>query len=170
MVLAARRGDDTALEALYARFAPTVHGCLLSYVGHVDAEDLVQDVFETVLGRLGDLRDPAAFPGWLMATVRNTAKQHLRRAGQFTDVMPDLESMECGPEDSTEARQLIASLSKLPARFREVLILRLVEGLTGPEIAEHTGLSHGTVRVYLHHGIHLLRTAIAEPPFRGSAS
>jgi RNA polymerase sigma-70 factor (ECF subfamily) len=45
----------------------------------------------------------------------------------------------------------------LPEAYRETLILRLVEGLTGPEIAEQTGLSAGSVRVNLHRGMKLLR-------------
>ena len=45
----------------------------------------------------------------------------------------------------------------LPETYRETLIMRLVEGLTGPEIAERTGMTPDSVRVHLHRGIKLLR-------------
>lgn len=49
-----------------------------------------------------------------------------------------------------------------PEAYRETLLLRLVEGLTGPEIAERTGLTAGSVRVNLHRGMALLRAALTE--------
>ena len=45
----------------------------------------------------------------------------------------------------------------MPDAYRETLVLRLVEGMTGPEIAERTGLTAGSVRVHLHRGLKLLR-------------
>jgi RNA polymerase sigma-70 factor, ECF subfamily len=50
----------------------------------------------------------------------------------------------------------------LPEAYRETLILRLVEGMTGPEIAARTGLSHGSVRVNLHRGMQQLREKLAQ--------
>jgi len=51
---------------------------------------------------------------------------------------------------------------KLPDAYRETLVLRLVEGFTGPEIAERTGLTHGSVRVNLTRGMALLRPLLQE--------
>ena len=58
---------------------------------------------------------------------------------------------------SAEVAQVLAALRALPDVYRETLVMRLVEGMTGPEIAEHTGLAHGSVRVNLHRGMKLLR-------------
>ena len=58
---------------------------------------------------------------------------------------------------SSEVAQVVAALRALPDAYRETMILRLVEGLTGPEIAEQTGLAAGSVRVNLHRGMKLLR-------------
>jgi RNA polymerase sigma-70 factor (ECF subfamily) len=52
---------------------------------------------------------------------------------------------------------ILGMIRGLPEAYRETLILRLVEGLTGPEIAERTGLTPGSVRVNLHRGMHMLR-------------
>jgi RNA polymerase sigma-70 factor (ECF subfamily) len=51
----------------------------------------------------------------------------------------------------------LAVIRTLPEAYRETLILRLVEGFTGPEIAERTGLTPGSVRVNLHRGMQMLR-------------
>ena len=57
---------------------------------------------------------------------------------------------------------ILAVVRALPEAYREPLILRLVEGMTGPEIAERTGLTHGSVRVNLFRGMRLLREKLDE--------
>jgi RNA polymerase sigma-70 factor (ECF subfamily) len=54
----------------------------------------------------------------------------------------------------------------LSEAYRETVILRLVEGMTGPEIAAHTGMTHGSVRVNLHRGMEQLRAKLS-PDARG---
>jgi RNA polymerase sigma-70 factor (ECF subfamily) len=169
LVKAARSGEPLAIQALYGRFARAVHGCLLSYVPYGDAEDLMQDVFEAVLRRLDELREPAAFPGWLMATTRNVALQHLRRRRQSDLELHEVEGDGIGPDQSAEVRHVLAALAGTPPKYREVLVLRLVEGMTGPEIAAATGLTHGTVRVYLHEGMQLLRSSFSTAESTGGA-
>ncbi len=48
-------------------------------------------------------------------------------------------------------------MRELPEAYRDTLVMRFVEGMTGPEIAAHTGLTHGSVRVNLHRGMQMLR-------------
>jgi RNA polymerase sigma-70 factor (ECF subfamily) len=55
------------------------------------------------------------------------------------------------------AQQVLEAIRTLPDTYRETLILRLVEGMTGPEIAARTCLTHGSVRVNLHRGMQQLR-------------
>lgn len=57
---------------------------------------------------------------------------------------------------------VLAAIRSLPEAYREPLILRLVEGMTGPEIAERTGLTPGSVRVNLHRGMRQLREKLAK--------
>ncbi len=160
LVMAARGGDAAAVRTLYARFARVVHGVLLGYVQHADADDLTQDVFQTALQRLPELREPAAFPGWLLRIARNAALNRLR---QVRAVDVDTASMiddSAGPDTRLEAQHALAAIRGLPQAYRETLMLRLVEGLSGPEISERTGLTPGTVRVNLHRGMGLLRRAL----------
>jgi RNA polymerase sigma-70 factor (ECF subfamily) len=61
------------------------------------------------------------------------------------------------PASRASAEQALAAIASLPEAYRETLLLRFVAGLTGPEIAQRTGLTHGSVRVNLHRGVALLR-------------
>jgi len=153
LVVAARRGDRAAFAELYRRFHRAVHGVVLARVAFGDAADLVQDVFAAALERLPQLAEAAAFPGWLMAIARNRAIDHLR-GKKPTDELVDV---GVPAPRSAEVAEVLAALRALPEAYRETLILRLVEGMTGPEIAEQTGLSAGSVRVNLHRGMKLLR-------------
>jgi RNA polymerase sigma-70 factor (ECF subfamily) len=155
LIAAARQGDRTAFGDLYQRYARMIHGVLLARVPYGDVDDLVQDVFLHAMERLDTLREAAAFRGWLAAIARNRATDHLRRAPRTTELPEDLPSNESA--DRTEAAAALAIIRTLPEAYRETLILRLVEGFTGPEIAAQTGLTEGSVRVNLHRGMKQLR-------------
>lgn len=165
MVAAARAGDGGAMDALFRRFAPVVHGVLLGYVQRADADDLTQDVFETVLARLPELRDDAAFPGWVVSIARHSALDaKRRRAPTVGDAALDAAAGPGNVEERLDADHALRAIRALPEAYRETLLLRLVEGLTGPEIAERTGLTPGSVRVNLHRGMAMLREAFAGAP------
>lgn len=131
-----------------------VHGILLSRVPRLEVEDLVQDVFLQAMQRLPGLRDLRAFGGWLAAIARNRATDYLRRAPRTTDL---LDTLAAADVDLGEAAAIMAIVRSLPDAYRETLTLRLVEGMTGPEIAARTGLTEGSVRVNLHRGMKQLR-------------
>ena len=171
LVRAAQRGDRSAFGLLYSRYARMVHGILLSRVPPSDAEDLVQDVFLQALPHLASLRDPAKFPGWLAAIARNRATDFHRRAKDdlpLNEESTPAEAVEQSPANrrtphtSAEAHSVLEAIRSLSETYRETLILRLVEGMTGPEIAARTGLTHGSVRVNLHRGMQQLREILGQ--------
>ena len=165
-VAAARDGDRAAFGQLYERYARMVHGVLLSKVAVGDVDDLVQDVFIRALRRLSTLRETASFGAWLAAIARNVANDYHRRSvpeEPLTDDASDHEihcGVSGGDQDGLAAAILEAVMSLSPA-YRETLILRLVEGMTGPEIAARTGMTHGSVRVNLHRGMEQLRAKLS---------
>ena len=159
LVRAAQRGDRDAFGRLYERFARYVSAILLARLGHGDAADLVQEVFLQAFERLSSLREPDAFVGWIAAIARNRATDFLR--GRMTTVPFDREPREESTvESAIDAHAALRAIQRLPDAYRETLILRLVEGLTGPEIAAITGLTPASVRVNLHRGFKLLREAL----------
>lgn len=161
LVAAAQRGDRTAFAQLYAQYARMVHGILLSRVPRIDVEDLVQDVFLQAMQRLPGLRDLHAFGGWLAAIARNRSTDYLRRTPR-TSELPD--TLTAAEDDRGEAAAIMAVIRSLPDAYRETLTLRLVEGMTGPEIAARTGLTEGSVRVNLHRGMKQLRERLERRP------
>jgi RNA polymerase sigma-70 factor (ECF subfamily) len=158
LVVAARAGDRSAFSELYRLHVRMVHGVLLARVPRTDVDDLVQEVFLTAMRRLDTLRDPAAFPGWLAAIARNHATDHFRRRGAETVELPD--NLAARPDESEQALAVLDAVRSLPDAYTETLVLRLVEGMTGPEIAARTGLTEGSVRVNLHRGMKLLRARL----------
>ncbi len=159
LVAAAREGDRAAFGRLYDLYSRMVHGILLARVPPAEVADLVQDVFLLALRRLHTLRDNSAFGGWLAMITRNRASDFHRRAPHAAEVLPDDlsgSSVETSEPD-TEALAALAAIRALPETYRETLILRLVEGMTGPEIAARTGMTPASVRVNLHRGMKQLR-------------
>jgi RNA polymerase sigma-70 factor, ECF subfamily len=155
LVRDAQRGDREAFAQLYQRFTRMVHGIVLARIDRTDVDDVVQDVFVTALDRLGDLREPAAFGGWLAAIARHRAADYCRRAVVTAALVEDAASTK--DSDRLEALAILDAVRSLPDAYRETLMLRLVEGMTGAEIAERTGLTAASVRVNLHRGMKLLR-------------
>ncbi len=156
LVRSAQGGDASAFARLYERYARVVHGILLARVPRVDVEDLVQDVFVSAWQRLDSLRDPAAFGGWLAMITRNRATDSHRRRVDVEE-LPDNLAANDATAARVEALAVLDVVRSLPEAYRETLAMRLVEGLTGPEIAARTGLTPASVRVNLHRGMKMLR-------------
>ena len=162
LVSSAREGDRAAFGCLYERYARMVHGILLSRVPPPEVDDLVQEVFLAALRQLHALRDVARFGAWLAVITRNCANDYYRKSGPQTALTEPVseeqtEGRPHNPAEAQEAAMILAVVRTLPEAYREPLILRLVEGLTGPEIASRTGLKHGSVRVNLCRGMQMLR-------------
>ncbi len=154
LVRAAAAGDRAAFGELYVRYARMVHGILLGRVPPAEAEDMVQDVFISAMKQLSGLRSAAAFPGWLAAIARNRAMDYFRGSRERVPLDEKRPVARNGIED---AFLVLDVVRRLPEAYRETLILRLVEGMTGPEIALRTGLTPESVRVNLCRGMKMLR-------------
>jgi RNA polymerase sigma-70 factor (ECF subfamily) len=161
LVRAARSGDRAAFGVLYERYARLVHGILLAHAERDDVQDLVHEVFLRALRQLHALRDESAFGGWLATIARNEARMHHRGARQLVELSEQIPA-EAPSSPVLGTDEVLLALRSLPERYREPLTLRLVEEMTGEEIAHLTGLTHGTVRVYLHHGLRLLRDRLGK--------
>jgi len=172
LVQAARQGDRAAFGGLYDRYARMVHGILLARVPLDEVDDLVQDVFMRALPRLRDLRDVNRFAAWLSAITRNIANDYYRQTKPVAKVTERLSEDEPGEPaagvSDAEAAMILGIVQTLSEAYRETLMLRLVEGMTGPEIAARTGLTPGSVRVNLHRGMQQLREKLAQASTRSS--
>ena len=168
LVLAAQDGDRASFGRLYERYARMVHGVLLAKVPVQDVDDLTHDVFLRALHRLSTLREIGKFGAWLAAIARNMANDYHRKAVPEEALIDEAAGNEANPAatpaDEDYAARVLAVIRSLPDAYRETLILRLVEGMTGPEIAARTGLTAGSVRVNLHRGMQQLRAKLSPQP------
>jgi RNA polymerase sigma-70 factor, ECF subfamily len=159
LVRSAQAGDQEAFAELYQRFARMVHGVVLARIARTEVDDVVQDVFVAALERITELREPAAFGGWLAAIARHRATDRWRR---LAPVSPLTETaVPAHSHQRLEALAILDTIRSLPEAYSETLVLRLVEGMTGAEIAERTGLTPASVRVNLHRGMKLLREKLS---------
>ena len=154
LVRAVLDGDREGFGRLYDLYAPLVHGILLARVPRAEVEDLVQDIFLHAYKKLHTLRDGSAFGPWIAMIARNRAVDFYRRSKETVEINDDLRGSDTHDSKAAEILELIRNL---PEAYRETLVLRLVEGMTGPEIAARTGLTAASVRVNLHRGMKLLR-------------
>jgi RNA polymerase sigma-70 factor (ECF subfamily) len=170
-VALAKRGDRDAFAALYRRFRPLVRGVLLARLSAADADDVTQEVFVKAHGKLSALKEDGALGAWLCAIARTSAIDFIRKreaaAGAASTKAVSLDdsgkhpaAREPGGADVAEAKRVLAAIQELPEAYREPLVLRLVEGMTGPEIAKETGMTDGSVRVNLHRGMALLKARL----------
>jgi RNA polymerase sigma-70 factor (ECF subfamily) len=144
-----------------------------------DAEDVVQEAF------LRAFKFFATFRGndsrrWLLAVVRNTCFTWLRqnRAGELLQTgdgedVELIEGYEDDPEEtlaqSDEREQLRRAIEELPAEFREVIVLRELEGMSYREIASIASVPVGTVMSRLARARRRLRRSLTPPARKGGA-
>jgi RNA polymerase sigma-70 factor (ECF subfamily) len=147
-------GDAEAFNEFYKRFSPMVHGIVLSKVPFDEAADIVQEVFISAYKNLSGLRERKAVGAWLAMIARNRANEFYRREKPSEELTENI-CQKKNPQ--AEANEILDAIRSLPEAYSETLVLRLVEGMTGNEIADQTGLTPESVRVNLHRGMKLLR-------------
>jgi len=162
-----RAGDEAAFREVYARYRSIVNAALLARVAPQDAPDLLQEVFLAAWRSAATLRSPRRLGAWLLTIARNRAATHHARDVARTEPLPDEpggdlaapSSNASSPTDG-DGTEILAALRSLPKAYRETLAMRLVEGMSGPEIARALGRSEGAVRVNLSRGMARLREAL----------
>lgn len=162
LVIAARQGDRAAIARLYRRFSPVIHATLITRTRPADVDDLVHDVFLEAIRRLDSLRDANAFGAWIRTIARRRAIDLSRRNARHTQPLDHTTECVATPAPALTPERVLEAITSLPGAYRDALAMRLIEGLTGPEIARRTGRSHDAVRTNLHRGMQQLRRLLAE--------
>jgi RNA polymerase sigma-70 factor (ECF subfamily) len=150
-VARAKKGDASALQVLYIRYARDVHRYVNSIVGgYHEAEDITQGVFLRLMRVIGsyEQRD-VPFAAWLRRVARNAALANLR--SKRTTPVHEVHIGEESREElrSERVRDLRQALEYLPYEQREVLILRHLAGLSPREIAHILDKTEAAI-----HGLH----------------
>lgn len=165
-----RVADPDALAAVFRALAGPLHSWLRSQVRDAHfAEDLVEETFlELVRNCRGITGGPQAIRAWVYRAARNNLydlrRRHWRRPEQLTDTLPEGQAADLSPAeqavDNDTAAALRIALAALPPNQQEVLTLRYLGDLSGPEVAHVLGKSEGAVRSIQHRGIAALARMI----------
>jgi RNA polymerase sigma-70 factor (sigma-E family) len=159
--------DTGRLGELYVRHAQ--EAVRLAYLLTGDralAEDLVQEAFVRLAGRLVHLRDPGAFDAYLRRTVVNLSRSHFRRRKveraylRRTGAAPEARA-DVGADRSFEDREVLwRALQRLSPRQRAAIVLRFYEDLSEHRVAEILSCPPGTVKSLVSRGLAAMRGEI----------
>ena len=166
-------GDEAAFSEVVRRHAGLViNVCRRVLQQHSDAEDAFQATFLVLARKAKSLQWQDSIAGWLHQTARRTALKLRAMSVRRKDVecqvaqqrTNDSESRARNPASQVAIRELgeilDAELAILPARFREVILLCQVEGLSRDEVAERMGITVATVKDRLERGRNQLRSRL----------
>jgi RNA polymerase sigma-70 factor (ECF subfamily) len=167
LVIRALGGDRDAFEALYRRYQAMVYRFARSMTGSAAmAEDVTQEVFVALMRDLARYEPRrAALPTYLYGVARNVTRSRLRREHRFVafDDVTSEEAEPATPDDPAETLARSQDLSRLrkaivdlPSRYREVVVLCDLHGLSYAEAAGVVNVPVGTIRSRLHRGRTLL--------------
>ena len=148
---AARAGDRAALERVLGRSRQDLRRYAEHHCAVNDVEDAVQESLFTASRRLTDLRQLECFASWLFRIVKRECNR-LKRALRTLALEPITDDI-AGPavvEQRALARDLAAALGALPAHYREIVLLRDLEGLTIEELADRLVLTPQATKSRLH--------------------
>lgn len=166
LVAAAREGDREALEALLLRYEPTVYGFGMRMCRDPeDAKEVLQETLLAMARKFGDFRGNSSISTWVYTIARRFCMKR-RRGGRSvaaellsarettrSEVL-DIADPGLGPEERLRAREMGAAvaraISELPPIYREVFVLRDIEGLSASSVAEVLGTSTQAVKSRLH--------------------
>lgn len=173
LIFATLCGNNSAFGIIVEKYWNMVIALALTKIADpVEAEDIAQESFLIAYSHLHKLRDPSRFAGWLSKIVSqqciNSARKNNRRKKILSNKAALLEDIEmkfaCTSNpglSQSQANSIRQAVLKLPEKFRNLIIMRFVAGLTAVQIAEQLGKRPGTVRVWLHRACNTLRRDLA---------
>ena len=156
----AQAGDREAFGEVIAHFEPTVFAIVLRRLGNrSEAREVTQDVFLRAIRKIGQLQEPAAFPGWIkQIAVRTAINRAVRRPPEMPSAPENFgglsEEAERGPQsaaiDAERAVALRAGLTRLGQTDRDTLQAFYFDGQSLREMSERFDCPVGTIKRRLH--------------------
>ena len=162
LVRATLAGDRRAFGELTCRYQRAACAAARSVLcDRHAAEDAAQEAFLTAYTRLGDLRDHAAFGGWLLRIARQKATRIAQRTPATVPV-PDVATAPQASELDDESWALLAAVTGLPEAESQVVILHYFDGHPVPAVAAMLGRPVGTVTKQLSRAYARLRSTLED--------
>ena len=170
LVTRAQGGDRQAYSELYKRFQPRVYAVALACLRDPqEAQELTHDVLVQAFEKLGQLRQPAAFPGWLRQMAVHMGINRVSRRGQSTYatavVLDEMTAPSASPLEQLMSREQVAqvrqSLARLKPLDRDTLLAFYYEGQSLETISQQAAAPVGTIKRRLHVARQRLRQELA---------
>jgi RNA polymerase sigma-70 factor (ECF subfamily) len=171
-----KHGNAAAMEEIVRRYSNKVYN-LAYHLTHdaSAAEEIMQEVFLTVIAKINTLTNDAYFSTWLYRVATNASYGFLRKEKKYTE-QTTIEEIDQEPSQdyvydwstlpddillSEESRTILqGSIDSLPEAMRTVVIMKDVEGFSNEEIAQSLGVSVPAVKSRLHRGRLILRDVL----------
>lgn len=164
LVEQARNGDREAFNVLAAGAVDRLYAIARMTLRDADrAEDAVQEALVRCWRDLPGLRNADAFDAWLRRILMHTITNEFRRGRRFEAQVRVLHDEPVTPDGSAHVAvrdELERGFRRLSFEHRAVLVLRHLQGLTVPEIAEALGVPEGTAKSRLHYASEAMRAAL----------
>ncbi len=174
-----KNGDAKAMEVIVRRYSNKVYNLAYHLTRDTSAaEEIMQDVFLTVIAKINTLTNDAFFSTWLYRVTTNASYGFLRKERKFTEQTVSEEEVDQEPAAdyvydwstlpdeillSEESRKILEhSIDSLPEAMRTVVVMKDVEGFSNEEIAHTLSLSVPAVKSRLHRGRLILRDELAD--------
>jgi RNA polymerase sigma factor (sigma-70 family) len=164
------REDASCQKSLFSRYASSLLGVSYRYARNKeDAEDILQDSFIKIFGKLEQFKGEGSFEGWMRRIVVNTALKKYsvsRYSKEFTveevkDVREDSNN-DVPAYNHLSEKDLLALINDLPDGYRIIFNLNVIEGYSHDEIANLLGIQAGTSRSQLVKARNLLQKRIVQ--------
>jgi len=169
LIVRAQAGNREAQESLVKAFSPMVFRLISRFFrSREDVEDLAQDVFVKMFGRIDQVRPDENFPGWLQRVTVNTCYDELRKTRRRKEAM-ETYGPEMAGEQTVAPRELDTlgkarlALQRLDPKLRIPLVLKEVEDMSVEEIAKTMGLTQTNVKVRLFRARKKLQSMLGGP-------
>lgn len=161
------KGNVRSQKTLFEKFAPKMLGVCMRYCRSKEqAEDVLQDGFIKVFGKLSEFKQEGSFEGWIRKIMVNTALDTLRKEMKISNDV-DLELAGNKMESETvladlSAGELLGLISSMPDGYRTVFNMFAIEGYSHYEIAENLGITENTSKSQFSRARAYLRKKIEE--------
>lgn len=175
------QGDESSFNRLVLKYQRKVFNIVFGILGNYDdTNEVAQDVFVNVYRKLKKFRKESQFSTWLYRIAVNGAKNRYKKIKRQTLVAYSINNpieTENGPIEKTipdthtareelEKKELSSKIqkfiTKLPLKYKEIIVMRDIEGMDYKEIGEITGLNEGTIKSRLHRGRWQLKILLKE--------
>lgn len=166
LISGCRKGNRKAQEMLYQLFATKMLGVCLRYAtDKAEAQDMLQNGFIKVFGKLADYRADGAFEGWIRRIMVHSSIEYYRKHHKMMQLVemdtPGAEqSVNAEAASNLEAKDLLAMVQSLPTGYRMVFNLYAIEGYSHKEIGDMLQISEGASKSQLSRARTILKAMV----------